>query len=70
MLSRFYLGLVAGYSKYDGEEKLGNLEIKVATGLTKMSGVVNVTVIFGLRDWSKELDDAYEAIIYFTVLAE
>jgi hypothetical protein len=63
-------GFTAGYSEYDGDEHLGNLEIKVDSGLSETPGVVNVTVIFGLRDWSSEWDDAYEGIVYFIVLAE
>jgi hypothetical protein len=63
-------GFSAGYSEYDGDEHLGNLEIKIDTGLSKTSGAVDVTIIFGLRDWSGDWDDAYEAVVYFTVLAE
>ena len=64
-------GFSAGYSKdYGGDHDLGNLEIKVDTGLSDKPGVVNVTIIFGLRDWSGDWDDAYEGKVYFTVLAE
>ena len=63
-------GFSVGYSEYDGDEHLGNLEIKIDTGLSKIPGAVNVTVILGLRDWSGDWDDAYEGTVYFTVLAE
>lgn len=62
-------GFKAAFSSSDGDHHLGNLDIRVRTD-PPTGSAVNVTVTFGLRDWSGNWDDKYEGQIFFAVVAE
>jgi hypothetical protein len=62
-------GFKAAFSSSDGDHHLGNLDLRVRTDPPSGSSV-NVTVTFGLRDWSGSWDDKYEGQVFFAVIAE
>ena len=65
-------GFNAAFSPSDGDHHLGNLDIRLSARFVSPppSAVVEVTVTFGLRDWSNEWDDKYEGVVRFAVVAE
>lgn len=65
-------GFNAAFSPSDGDHHLGNLDIRLSTRFVSPtpSTIVEVTVTFGLRDWSSEWDDRYEGVVRFAVVAE
>ena len=63
-------GFDVAFSPRD-DHHLGNLEVRLEAAIDALAPRrVNVTAIFGLRDWSGEWDDDYEGEIFFTVVAE
>jgi len=62
-------GFKAAFSASDGDHNLGNLDIRIRTD-PPSGATVNVSVTFGLRDWSGTWDDKYEGQVFFTVIGE
>ena len=64
-------GFNAAFSPSDGDHHLGNLEIQLRTQINAVAPQqVDVTITFGLRDWSNEWDDKYEGVINYVVIGE
>ncbi len=54
------------------DRRLGRVVFNVAiiSPFTPPSPKVTVQATLGVRDWSGDVDDEYEGIVYFTVIAE
>lgn len=53
------------------DHHLGSLEVRLSAKIDPLAEQrVNVTAVYGLRDWSGDWDDAYEGEIRVTVVAE
>lgn len=63
-------GFDVSFSPRD-DHHLGNLEVRLDAKVDRLARQrVNVTAVFGLRDWSGSWDDEYEGEVHFTVVAE
>jgi hypothetical protein len=60
-------GAEFGFSPND-DHHLGEVDIKVDA--TVIGSSVRVTATLGVRDWSGDVDDDYEGVVHFAVLAE
>ena len=68
-VQRAVAGLVGFSSGFRGDDHhLGNLNLRLDTAID--DDVVNVSVTYGLRDWSGNWDDDYHGVIQFVVLAD
>lgn len=66
----FLRGFDVGFSPRD-DHHLGNLEIRLDARIDPLAPQrVDLTAIFGLRDWSGDWDDRYEGEVHVTVVAE
>jgi hypothetical protein len=66
----FLRGFDVGFSPRD-DHHLGNLDIRLDAIIDPLAPQrVNLTAIFGLRDWSGDWDDNYEGEVHVTVVAE
>jgi hypothetical protein len=64
-------GFDVAFSRDDGDHELGNLEVSLESQIDPLAPQrVNVTALFGLRDWSEEWDDFYEGEVFFSVIAD
>jgi hypothetical protein len=63
-------GFKAQFSNGD-DHHLGLLQVQVWVAPGGISGSdVTVNASYGLRDWSGDWDDAYDGVVYFTVVGE
>jgi hypothetical protein len=63
-------GFIAEFSHGD-DHHLGQLEVQVQVPADGINGQnVQVQILYGLRDWSGDWDDAYDGTVFFAVVGE
>lgn len=63
-------GFVVEFSHGD-DHHLGQLDVQVQVPPQGVNGPsVQVQIIYGLRDWSGNWDDAYDGTVFFAVVGE